>query len=1159
MNRVVAILATAAIAVLGAIVPTSSAQSATDCRSTTKRFAGEFVSPSAGPAGDGIDSSTGTSWSWWNANDWTQEMQLAQQLCVDEVILQWTAQSWSGSAAPAGSPADPAPSCVEVNASGSGTRSLYPSSNAAWETSRLSYATSAGCVRDSASKPLKRHDTVGLALAAAKATGRKVWLGLLLPGGAFFSSGGEDSEWMAAQTQTSKEVASELWALYGTSYAEQIAGFYLPLEGNNVEYSTDPGAGAQYKRYANLLDYTKKVSAHLRSVAGDGVQIMTSPYHVARVEVTASKQTTRQNALEAYRRVVAGIVTGTGVTVYAPQDSLGGDSDPSVAAEWMAAARLGIEDARAAGSKVDLWANIEQYSMRGAGSQPIGQLVAHMGDVNASATIGGRKLSADIDHYIGFSLANFSPRWYLIGQSAGLRAAYAYYLANPGSSLKQAVPRVAGLSATVVASSLDVSVQWSAVSQMPTPESGVAAAPVLGYVVYRNGLQVGHVAQRFASRQGPDGFYGVDASGPATFTDPSVPTGATLTYEVAAFDSYGNLSPRTQVDVVVPLGAADLLASVEPTSAGGGPRVSDNAAYSVVDHDRDPSSIWDAVAPGDAAGAYVDGRPVPKVLDGHVGEGRYEDPAWVGLVSGAASGSSPDAQIIEIELPGETDVHGVRTHWLSDRKVGVSAPDPSKVGVSTRDQASRIAGTPFQPLISSVEIASGINPDGSKAGVAIPDPGTGWYTDALLGAAVAKAESVRVSVASAGEASWAFLSEVQVLSATGTDVCESGACTARVLAADGGEAAVNRYASASGRTLTGPQALRLSDGTLSSKTYPWDVAGQAVGWKRSAPFDVVVDLGNDQPIGRITSDWFNTQGGAKAPAVSAFILADDAGSSAPNVTPTASWVAVDAKRTDSGTITGYTATPTSTASGPVRARWVKLVVSPTDLWAISTNLTVTAPESFDAARCGSGCSAPRVYKTASDTTADPAAVAPLASTGAPVADPCRSSGTACSTDNPAGPATLTRPMPDTDHPDYEYIRANGLTLRSSTSWDIVAPIGTAAGPGVAHVAAPTISLVYSPNIGSALPASIDLYTGSSGEPSADAANPDGSRNWRGTGVRAIAPKLPSYVPADTAFIHTYTFPELKAAAGQKLEAIRFHLNTRDQQAIATRVQAGAWK
>src|SRR6478752_10239770 len=102
MRRAVATLATVVVAALAAIVPSTSAQSATDCRSTTKRFAGEFISPNAGPAGDGVDSVSGTSWSWWDAADWNQEMSLAQQLCVDEVILQWTAQTWAGTAVPAG-------------------------------------------------------------------------------------------------------------------------------------------------------------------------------------------------------------------------------------------------------------------------------------------------------------------------------------------------------------------------------------------------------------------------------------------------------------------------------------------------------------------------------------------------------------------------------------------------------------------------------------------------------------------------------------------------------------------------------------------------------------------------------------------------------------------------------------------------------------------------------------------------------------------------------------------------------------------------------------------------------------------------------------------------------------------------------------------------
>ncbi|WP_157780379.1 DUF4434 domain-containing protein [Leifsonia xyli] len=1157
MRRIVSSLAAVAIAVAATVVPSVGAQAATDCRSITKRFSAEFISPHTGATADGIDPATGTSWGWWDSNVWNQEMALAQRLCVDDVILQWTAENWAGTDVPAGMSADAAPPCVQTDSTGAGVRTLYPSSVPAWEKSRLSYSTPSGCVQDDPAKPKKRQDVVGLALAAAKATGRKVWLGLLLQNHTEM----DNTTWMARQTTYSEQVASELWARYGQVYADQIAGFYLPFEGDNVQYSPDPTSGVACTRYVNLLDYTKKVTARVRELAGAGVRIMTSPYHVAATSATAARQSSQQTAFQTYRKVVAALTTGTGVTTYAPQDNLGAGSDPSAAAGWMAAARQGIDDARAAGSDVDLWANIEQYSQQGEGSQPLGQLLAHMDDVNAAAMVGDKRVLPRIDHFIGFSLANFDTNWFPKGQTAGLRAAYAHYLANPGSTLSQNVPAVSNLTATAVASSLDVSVQWSPVASMPTPAPGVAPAPVLGYVVYRDGVQLAHVGQRFTSQTDANGFYAVDASGPSTFTDPSVPTGKTFTYEVAAFDSYGNLSPRSQVQLVVPIGAADVLSSSAVASTNASLRVSDNAPYSAVVHDGNPENIWDAINAGDSAGTYADGRPVAKAVDGHIGEPRYEDPAWIGL--GTGSTAVTDVQSVEIDLPSPVGVHAVRTNWLSDGKVGVRPPDPNYVSVSTRNQASQVEGTPYEPLTAPGEVSSGINPDGSTSGVVIPNPGTGWYTTGLLGASERIASSVRVSVTQPGGDPWAFLSEVQVLNAAGKNVCDGGACTARVLNLSGDvPTTANRYAPMSGRTLTSPNALRSADGTLSPLTYSWDVVSNSVGWLRSTPFDLVVDLGVERPIGQISSDWFNTQGSAHAPTVSVSVLPDSSGSGAPDLSPSAAWTSVTTSRTDTGTLTTYTASTGggSPSGATVRARWVKLVVVPSDSWNITTNLTVKTPEAFDAARCGNTCAEPpRLYKTSSDTTANPGTVAPLAASGAAVPVGCRPTGTTCATDSAAGSATITKPMPATDRPDYSYIRANGLTLLSSPSWDVVAPVGTSDGTGVSRIASPTISMVYAPNMGSILPTSIDLYTASSGGPAVDSSDPDGSRPWRSTGVNAGAPKLPTYVPGDTAFIYTYTFPEVVAADGQRVEALRFHLNTRNQLAIVTRVQAGVWK
>ena len=85
MRRAVAAFTAVVLAVLATILPTSSAMAAGDCRSTTKRFAGEFVSPSTGAAGDGIDSVTGTSWAWWDANAWNDEMRLARHAAVEDL------------------------------------------------------------------------------------------------------------------------------------------------------------------------------------------------------------------------------------------------------------------------------------------------------------------------------------------------------------------------------------------------------------------------------------------------------------------------------------------------------------------------------------------------------------------------------------------------------------------------------------------------------------------------------------------------------------------------------------------------------------------------------------------------------------------------------------------------------------------------------------------------------------------------------------------------------------------------------------------------------------------------------------------------------------------------------------------------------------------
>ena len=512
--------------------------------------------------------------------------------------------------------------------------------------------------------------------------------------------------------------------------------------------------------------------------------------------------------------------------------------------------------------------------------------------------VGNQKVSAHVDHFIGFSLANFSRTWYQVGQSAGLRAAYSYYLAHPESSLNRRSPPVSGLSASVVASSLDVSVQWNPISAMPSPAAGVAPTPVLGYVIYRNGVQLTQVEQRFTSRLGADGFYSLETSGPATFIDPSVPTDGRLRTKWRR-STRTEMSLRAPRWMSVPVrGCGCALLERAPADRGCPPDFRQRSLQCGWPRCRSRQCLERRRSRGVQ-------RDVRRRASGQQGgrrpwvAARYEDPAWTGPGTGDPTATERRSGRRD-RSSGEVAVHGVRTHWLSDRKVAVARPCPSAVTVTTRNQQSDLDGCGVRAFECGFRClerrqsrwlgSRGRHPE-SRHWLVHRCPARRRHEEI--------ATTVRVTVEGAADA-FAFLSEVQVLTAVGANVCAEGACTARVLTRGGGECTDQRLHSSIGANSHQPEGAP-DDGRYAHLHDLPVGCGRAVrGLEPLTPFDLVVDLGVDQPVGKIASDWFNTNGGALAPKVSAFVLSDSTASSAPDLTANAPWVAVAAARTDSG-------------------------------------------------------------------------------------------------------------------------------------------------------------------------------------------------------------------------------------------------------------------
>lgn len=113
-------------------------------------------------------------------------------------------------------------------------------------------------------------DAVGLSLAQAQAKDLKIWLGLNWNDD-WWSKGGNDNTWLMNQFAISNQVAQELWNRHGGQYGGTIAGFYMPMEVDNVTFSA---SGAQ----TNIIGVYRDTAAYIHNATGKPV--MVSPFFV---------------------------------------------------------------------------------------------------------------------------------------------------------------------------------------------------------------------------------------------------------------------------------------------------------------------------------------------------------------------------------------------------------------------------------------------------------------------------------------------------------------------------------------------------------------------------------------------------------------------------------------------------------------------------------------------------------------------------------------------------------------------------------------------------------------------------------------------------------------------------------------------------------------
>jgi hypothetical protein len=230
----------------------------------------------------------------WNATNFDTEYQYMLNVKMDHIIWQWTVDS------------TPATKCA-----------FYPTSLSGY-TQCNSY------------------DAVLVSLQRAQAKGIKVWLGLNWTDD-WWNNYANNQTWLTNEFNLSKQVAQELWNRY-SSYSSSIAGFYLTMEVDNVNFPDSTTENRMITVYNDVATYIH---------TNMGKPVMVAPFF---------NEASGRNASD-YAAQWGRIVAGAPLDVVALQDGIGvGHASVATIASWLSPMRTAIKNARPA---TEFWSDLE--------------------------------------------------------------------------------------------------------------------------------------------------------------------------------------------------------------------------------------------------------------------------------------------------------------------------------------------------------------------------------------------------------------------------------------------------------------------------------------------------------------------------------------------------------------------------------------------------------------------------------------------------------------------------------------------------------------------------------------------------------------------------------------------------------------------------------
>ena len=180
-------------------------------------------------------------------------------------------------------------------------------------------------------------DELSVALEAAKATGMKLWLGTVsddmwwkygwgVPDGSFFA------DWSEENGRLGANLITEMWSRYGSSYSQQIAGWYYVNEIWNMDAACREDDNGEYVR---IIGSNIKASVSAVQESCPEKPLLISPFY--NPDISGPEQ---------YTAFLSDIIEAGGLRqqdIYAGQDGGGKEYSPVVIRQWAEAQKKAVD------------------------------------------------------------------------------------------------------------------------------------------------------------------------------------------------------------------------------------------------------------------------------------------------------------------------------------------------------------------------------------------------------------------------------------------------------------------------------------------------------------------------------------------------------------------------------------------------------------------------------------------------------------------------------------------------------------------------------------------------------------------------------------------------------------------------------------------------